>query len=71
MRAKFSCVQVNQNAHSEEAFLNAVYADGQPENNEFNEATPSGQLKMTIDSSKAKGYFKPGKDYYLDFSEAK
>lgn len=68
-RAKFTCNEVTTNSYSERATLNAVYADGKPEHNGFAQATPWGELVIQIDNPAAKGFFKPGKNYFLDISE--
>ena len=69
MRAKFQCNSVTNYGPGEKAELSAVYGDGNPENNQFNNATPYAELKIQIDNPSARGYFKPGKTYYLDFTE--
>lgn len=69
MRAKFQCDSVTTTTWSEEAKLSAVYT-GNKEDNEFAEATPSGQISITITNPAAKGFLSPGKKYYLDFTEA-
>lgn len=51
--------------------LNAVYSgDKNSEDNQFSAATPSGDCWMMISNPQADGFFKPGKKYYLDFTEA-
>lgn len=62
MRAKFKCQSVQNFEHSKSAQLTAVYGNSE-ENKDFAKATPSGSFPA-ID------YFKPGKEYYLDFTEA-
>lgn len=70
MRAKFICDSVTNNRYpGQEAKLSAVMGQ-EGENKDFNEATPAANLSIMIDNPKAKDYFKPGKEYYLDFSEA-
>jgi hypothetical protein len=69
MRAKFQCHDVVPAiSGAEVAKLAAVYADGNPENNQFNVATPWATLEIGIDNPAAKGFFKPGESYYLDFT---
>lgn len=69
MRAKFNCDEVTKYAWGVELVkLSAVYDDGNPENNEFAEATPSGDISITIDNPKAVGFLTPGKAYYVDFT---
>lgn len=72
IRAKFHCNAVTEHAYGNKtAYLNAVYADGEPENQSFNTATPSGSVEIGIDKdAPAKDFLKPGKSYYLDFTEA-
>ena len=40
------------------------------ENKAFWDATPSGSLQMSINNPNAFDFFREGKEYYLDFSEA-
>jgi len=73
IRAKFSCHSVKDEDYGEVVNLSAVYGNDDKdneENNQFSEATPSGSHEMVISNPSAKGFFKEGKDYYLDFSEA-
>ena len=69
MRAKFRVEHVKHYSESEEAVMHAVYG-GSPENNQFSVATPSGELRMHINNPAALDLLKPGKEYYLDFTEA-
>lgn len=70
-RAKFTCYSVTDFGNYEVVKLNAVYAgDKNAEDNQFAAATPSGSIEMNITAEEARGYFKPGKKYYADFSEA-
>ena len=74
IRAKFSCWDVKNDEYGEHIHLEAVYGTDEKdneENNQFSEATPAGTLNMQITNPGAKGFFKEGKEYYLDFSEAK
>jgi len=69
VKAKFSCSQVTNFAHSKEATLNAVYGK-EGENADFTKATPNGSLKISIsESTPAIDFFQPGKEYYLTFEE--
>lgn len=58
------------NEISKTAKLNTIYSDS-PEDNEFNQATPFGSIEITIDNPKAMDFLKPGKSYYVDFTEVK
>jgi hypothetical protein len=74
VRAKFSCWHVTHyGSGSVTAELHAV--TGKPgemsENANFNKATPSAELKITIDNPGAIGFFEPGKEYYADFTPAR
>ena len=73
----FNCRSITDYSNEEQGYfhfdvkLSAVtskYDD--KEKNQFAEATPGGELSMLITNPKAKDFFKPGKDYYLDFSKA-
>ena len=47
----------------------AVQADGTPENNLYNTASPSGSFGITIDNPQAFDTFEPGEYYYLDITK--
>ena len=72
LRAKFYCNSVTDFGHgSKEVKLSSVYdSEHNEENNQFAQATPNGQITMTVDNPNASGFFKPGSEYYLDFQEA-
>lgn len=75
VRAKFRCSVVEDWGYSKKVKLNAVYPTEEErgtlsENESFNKATPNGELWMTIDNPAAAVQFEPGKEYYLDFTEA-
>lgn len=38
------------------------------ENESWNQATPSGMVKMTITNPEAYKQFEPGKEYFIDFT---
>lgn len=51
--------------------LGAVYSNREGENKDFSDATPSGECWMAIsDGRPAAEFFKPGKTYYVTFTEA-
>ena len=54
---------------TEEVHLSAVF-DTEGSNRAWAVASPSGDLKMTIENPEAQKYFVPGNSYYLDISEA-
>jgi hypothetical protein len=73
IRAKFNCSTVKKDTVSENITLHAVYGTDDKdneENNQFSQATPFGELQMTIDNPTAQGFFKEGNNYYLDFTAA-
>lgn len=39
------------------------------EDNSFSKATPGGKLELTVDNPSVKGFFKPGRKYYIDIVE--
>ena len=73
-RCKFHCNSVRKSVTREgmeekfvyEADFFAVY-DGSDENKEFFKWTPSGSLKIGVYKE---DIFQPGKDYYVDLTEA-
>lgn len=70
VRAKFRCDSVLAYQLSKEAHLSAVYGK-EGENADFTKYTPSGSVSILIENeSKAADLFKPGKEYYLDFTES-
>lgn len=75
VRAKMACSRMvsedyGNNMQYRKVFLGAVYGkDG--ENAGFAKATPSGECWLQIDAGMpAADWFKPGKKYYLTFTEA-
>lgn len=69
MRAKFYCQSLTRYEKQVIAELHAV-TSGSEENRSFAQYTPNAHLKITIDNPAVLDYFKPGGEYYLDFSEA-
>lgn len=73
--AKMRCNEVTTSRFSEtskqhKVQMGAVYGY-EGENAAFTKATPSGALWMNIDdSAPALDFFKPGKSYYVTFTEA-
>lgn len=77
MRAKFKCQSVAdmkyeyQDGPSQVVKFSAVYGgDKNHEDNQFSKATPSGNFEMQINNPSAIDFFKAGKSYYIDFTEA-
>ena len=71
VRAKFICHAITETNYDQVVVhMNAVYSE-EGENKDFVEATPCGNLDMHIDkNAPASKFFKQGKNYYLDFTEA-
>tara|TARA_R110000772_G_scaffold35637_4_gene85777 strand:+ start:9908 stop:10171 length:264 start_codon:yes stop_codon:yes gene_type:complete len=78
IRAKFECSHIEKAPEGYDydgtAYLTAVYAnkDGSvnEENKSFSEATPSGNLQITISKNvPASKFFQPNREYYLDFTK--
>lgn len=75
VRAKMKCNTTEQAQYehgytSNKVKLGAVYST-KGENADFSAATPSGECWMNIDAGvPAASFFKPGKSYYVTFTEA-
>ena len=74
VRAKFTCNAKIPSYGSTTVFFNAVYSnkDGTraEENKVFNDATPSGQIQISIAEGKpALDQFVIGEQYYVDFTK--
>lgn len=73
VRAKFKChsKEMREQGAEQVAALTfyASYGEGK-DNKDWSKWTPSGTLTMTISNPAAFEWFEPGKEYYLDFSEA-
>ena len=72
VRAKFVVSEVTLTRWGmEKVALSAIEDDGIPENKRFHDATPSGELGMTITNTNLYGYFKPGQEFYVDLTPTK
>lgn len=69
LRAKFMCTKIEDYGTLKQVYLNAQYSNTK-EDNQFSAATPSGDMKMTVTTEAGMSFFKPGDQYYLDFTEA-
>lgn len=67
VRAKFRVSSVEDYGQSKTVKLFAVGADDIPENVRYHQASPFGELKITIDNMAAAAHFEEGKTFYLDF----
>ncbi|EJL66325.1 hypothetical protein [Flavobacterium sp. CF136] len=69
VRAKFVCESVTNFEGSKTAKLRAVYGTAE-ENADFTKYTPNGSIEVNItNDAPADGVFKPGKNYFVDFTE--
>jgi hypothetical protein len=69
VRAKFVCEYVTNYEGSKTAKLRAVYGTAE-ENADFTKYTPNGSIEVNItNDAPADGFFIPGKNYYVDFTE--
>ena len=68
VRAKFKVESVTLHTFGEIIKMNAVCYDGTEENASFSKYTPTGSYEMTVTNEALFGHFKPGEDYYLDFT---
>lgn len=70
-RAKFRCDAVTKKVGREIVELRAVTdTDPAGEDSDFADASPYGELELTIDAEETQGWFEPGEKYYLDFKPA-
>lgn len=67
VRAKFT-VQSSDGVNT--VVLTAQYDPNQEEDKAYSKATPSGRIEMQVDNPPAREFFKAGKTYYVDFTEA-
>jgi hypothetical protein len=65
VRAKFKC---HSNANGIVSLWPVM--DGSEENKAFWDATPGGQITLTITNPAAKEQFEVGQEYYVDFTPA-
>lgn len=78
VRAKFRVTQVTDFGSYDggktpnlKVTLNAVYSnDPKSENHSFSSSTPSGEIWMMVSNPAIDGFFKAGKEYYIDINEA-
>jgi hypothetical protein len=69
VRAKFRVHQAKRNDWGTEVVMHPVYS-GSEENKKFWDATPNGQIQMTIKNEVAAEQFQADKEYYVDFTAA-
>lgn len=75
VRAKFKVLSVKKTVLHDgshgatEVEMQPVYT-GSPENQEWSEYTPNGSVKLTITKGDARNAFRPGEEFYVDFTKA-
>lgn len=72
VRAKMVCNSTGESGQNiDRVNLGAVYSNDKSENADFATATPWGSCTLGIDRNvPAASFFKPGKKYYITFTEA-
>jgi hypothetical protein len=75
VRAKFKVAKLTRygwgQGEHEEVTLSPVYpSDESPENKQFWEATPNGEIRLYIQNPGAIGKFPLGREFYVDFTPA-
>lgn len=68
--AKFKVGSVTDFGNSNENVKMSPVVSDSNENKSFSMYTPSGAIEMHITNPDAIGFFKPGKEYYVEFKEA-
>ena len=69
IKAKVYVSEITDNGYSEITKMSGV-TGGSAEDNSYAKATPCMTVQMTVDNPSAKGFFKPTKSYYVEFTEA-
>lgn len=72
-RAKFKCSnKTTTEGGYEKTYSVVLYpvTTGSEENKSFYASTPSGKIELTLTSENTFNLFKPGKEYYVDFTPA-
>lgn len=73
VRAKFVCTGIVDYPKAEQKHVSFTpVIEGSEENKSFSKFTPSGDAWLSISyETQAANFFEQGKEYYLDFTEAK
>jgi hypothetical protein len=69
VRAKFFVQERTETASGQDRVVLGAVCRGE-DNKEWSKYTPSGQITMTIKNDLATSQFDPGKEFYVDFTEA-
>lgn len=71
VRAKFRVQSITTHEYGARTVKASAVGDNNPENSQFNKATPSGEISFSISKDvPAYDAFEVGKSYYLDFTPA-
>ena len=69
--AKFLCNSIKETIYKEKIVKMNAVINGSEENKSFTSMTPSGSFQLSVtNDSPASNYFKVGKEYYFNISEA-
>lgn len=69
VRAKFQLNEKRELTYTTELVFDTMYDENTPEDQRFELATPTGQIKMNCNNPKALEQLKVGTSYYVDFNE--
>lgn len=68
VRTKFKVVSVTQQENGVNSVTLHTVTSGSPENASFFKWTPSGEIKIGTINQDAAAQFKPGQEFYMDFT---
>lgn len=71
VRTKFQVGSVSKTMYGHHTVVLQAVTNGSEENNEFWKWTPSGKIELNCINDDAVKQFEPGKEYYVDFTQAK
>lgn len=74
VRAKFIVTEIARSKYGQEetqVIRMSVVMDGSEDNKKFFKWTPSGKIELATVNPEAGNQFELGKEYYVDFTEAK
>ena len=69
-RCKMRVDAVTQDTYQEKVFFVCEYDETNPEEKAFSEATPSGNLTISVTNKALKGNWKPGDRVYINIAKA-
>lgn len=70
VRAKFRCMSITETEGGNKTVQLAAVTSGSEENKEFFKWTPSAQINLSTLNPAAAAQFKPGAEFYVDFTPA-